>query len=328
MSMIFLPAKRENIIPLIGIFGKSASGKTLSGLKIARGLVGPKGKIAVTDTENKRASHFADDPSVAPFFALNLDPPFSPGKYRECHEEAIAMGADVHVIDSASHEWTGEGGCLQMVEKFLDDKCQDNYAKRDKFKMMAWARVTPEHDLWVNALMRSKIPVICCFRAKDKVVMEKTDEGTKITTDFDAPIARKDLIYEMLMALECHQGDVEGQQSGGYFHVRKPGPPSLHKILTQFKDEKLSPAIGELIAQWCKAPITPGSGKTLPDKKEFDDLKRELWAITKEKRTDDPSTLDQWLLDESILSDTETLKGLTLDRLKVVVTKTKEKLRK
>lgn len=324
-ELSFVQAKKENVIPLIGIFGKSGSGKTLSALKIARGIVGPSGKIAVSDTENKRSSHFADDASVAPFFRFDLDPPFTPENYRKCHEIAIKEGAAIHIIDSGSHEWNGEGGCLQMVEKFLDDKAGDDWGKRDKLKMAAWANVTPKHDLWVNALMRSPIPVICCFRAKDKIVMEKEEGRTKISTDTDAPIARKDLIYETLLAFECHQRDVEGVLSGGYFFVRKPGPPSLHKMLLQFKDERLSPKIGELIAQWCKAPIMPGATKPKASG-DIALLKKELWAITVSKHQNDPKLLAQFLWDENVLSDTEALEELSESRLREIIPIVKTKL--
>ncbi|MBF0186198.1 MAG: ATP-binding protein, partial [Magnetococcales bacterium] len=41
------------------MWGGSSSGKTYSALRLARGLVGPQGKIGVIDTENRRALFYA-----------------------------------------------------------------------------------------------------------------------------------------------------------------------------------------------------------------------------------------------------------------------------
>ena len=54
------PATQQSVKPLIGLYGKSGGGKTLSALYLMRGIVGPKGRIVGVDTENGRMSMFAD----------------------------------------------------------------------------------------------------------------------------------------------------------------------------------------------------------------------------------------------------------------------------
>ena len=50
--MAFVKAVRKRAKARIGICGPAGSGKTMSALKLAFGIVGPKGKIAVLDTDS------------------------------------------------------------------------------------------------------------------------------------------------------------------------------------------------------------------------------------------------------------------------------------
>lgn len=314
------PAIRRSVNPLIGLFGKSGSGKTLTSLLVMLGIVGRKTEkpIGLIDTENKRASHFADDPIMpVKYNVLDLQPPFSPDRLGDAFDYVAARSCGV-IIDSASHEWNGEGGCLQMLEEILDKKAGEDWKQRDKFKMYAWARVSPQHEALVAKLMRATVPVILCFRAKDKVVLEKKDEQegergkTKITTDEDAPIQRKDLIHEMTIAFGLHE---DGENGGGFFTIRKPGAPTLCAAVKAVKEDRLGEAHGKAIARWCTPP------------NELDNLKRQVWPLLKHvhggAKFDEVigGKINQFLIDENIISDTETFQGLTPDRLKQVIEK-------
>ncbi len=253
---IFAPAKRQNLILLLGIVGKSGTGKTKSALLLARGLVGPKGRIKAIDSENRRMSYHADDPAIGGFDVADLQPPYSPERYLELLNEA-QRSSDAVVIDSLSHEWNGEGGCLSAVDRVLDDRAGNDWAKRDKFKMFAWGQITPKHDALVAAICRSRVPLICCFRAKDKIVMEQKEEPgttfkkTTISTDDDAPVQRKDLVHEMTMIFSLEQR--EG--IGGYFTVRKRTTEGLYRAVSEKTfGEQLSVKHGEALTKWCANP--------------------------------------------------------------------------
>ena len=56
MSFEIKKATRRGVIPLIGLCSESGCGKTYSALLLARGYVGPVGKIVVIDTEPSRQS--------------------------------------------------------------------------------------------------------------------------------------------------------------------------------------------------------------------------------------------------------------------------------
>ena len=54
------PAERAGAHLLIQLYGPPRSGKTYTALRVARGMVGPKGKIGVLDTESGRARLYSD----------------------------------------------------------------------------------------------------------------------------------------------------------------------------------------------------------------------------------------------------------------------------
>src|SRR5437016_12185669 len=54
------PAERAGAHLLIQLYGPPRSGKTFTALRIARGMVGPKGQIGVLDTESGRARLYSD----------------------------------------------------------------------------------------------------------------------------------------------------------------------------------------------------------------------------------------------------------------------------
>src|SRR6185437_11324154 len=93
-------AVREAVPALIGLWGYSDSGKTYSALRLARGLAGPKGKIVVIDTENKRAKLYAG--LFGGWSHIDLQPPFTPDRYMAAHRAALEAGAKAVVIDSMS----------------------------------------------------------------------------------------------------------------------------------------------------------------------------------------------------------------------------------
>ena len=71
---LFKPAERKNVSLLVGLAGGTGSGKTMSAFRLAKGICGDK-RFAVVDTENGRASHYAD---MFDFDVAELRAPFRP----------------------------------------------------------------------------------------------------------------------------------------------------------------------------------------------------------------------------------------------------------
>ena len=136
--------KRHNVKLRLGISGASGFGKTYSALQLAYGMTEDWSKIAVIDTENASASLYSD---LGNFNVLNLFPAYSPERYIEAISLCEQAGMEVIIIDSITHEWQGEGGCLQIHEK-LGGRFQD------------WAKVKPRHQKFIDKILQSKCHII------------------------------------------------------------------------------------------------------------------------------------------------------------------------
>jgi len=139
--------------------GASGSGKTYSALLLAQTLAqAEKKRIAFIDTEFGSAS-------------IELKPPYTPEKYIELIREAANTDEyGVLIIDSISHEWSGQGGCLD-IQSSLGGSFND------------WKKVTPRHNNFINAILQANIHIIGCARTKSDYVMEEsTNKSGKATT--------------------------------------------------------------------------------------------------------------------------------------------------
>src|SRR6058998_1794704 len=82
------PAERAGAHLLIQLYGPPRSGKTYTALRIARGMVGPKGRIGMLDTESGRARLYSDKVPGG-FVVGELTPPYTPSRYLEAIEEFL-----------------------------------------------------------------------------------------------------------------------------------------------------------------------------------------------------------------------------------------------
>ncbi len=161
-------AKREKIYPKIAIIAPSGGGKTYGGLRLATGMAeeieketGKKARILMGNTESKRGLYYANE---FDYDIVDLDAPYNPEKFVELIEFAVEEGYDILIIDSSSHEWEGKGGCLE-----LQQQAGGTY--------QSWAKVTPRHQKFINAIADSPITIIATMRGKDQYEMSKDERG-------------------------------------------------------------------------------------------------------------------------------------------------------
>lgn len=204
MSVIQIrKAQREGARLVIGLAGVSGSGKTRTAIELAYGLSNYQpGKIGFLDTENRRGSLYADvlqrhatHPTNEAFLIGDLYPPFSPQRYIEAIEEFAKAGVEVLVIDSASHEWEGEGGCQEIAEG-------------GNPKLPNWQFAKKLHKKFVNKLLQCDMHIIVCLRAREKAKPEKQIvDGREKTVYVDLgmqPITEKNFMFEMTASLMMH----------------------------------------------------------------------------------------------------------------------------
>ena len=182
-----VPAERIASPVFAGFLGQSGSGKTLSALKFARGLVGPKGKIGMVDTEGKRSLIYADDPEVGGFFHLDLVAPYSSARFREALRDMIAAGMDAVIFDSASHEHEAEGGMLDFKEQ---------EAARGVKQRGVWIKPKMQHGRFITACRGAPIHVIFCIREKIIIDIDKTP-AEKVYL----PVCDRDLMFEFMLSI-------------------------------------------------------------------------------------------------------------------------------
>ena len=334
MPFEIVPASRVGVKELLGVYGRSGGGKTRSALLLARGIAGPQGKIRLIDTENRRGHIFAD---VIPggYEVIDFAPPFTPERYVEALE-AAEQGAGVVVIDSLSHGWEGEGGVLEMQDAELTRMAGQDWKKREACKMAAWIRPKMAHKKLVQRILRSNCSMICCLRAQEKTHIDKDPESGKnrvVTDKFTSPIYDPRFIFEMLINLEVYQKDGKG----GFSNITKITHEELFECLPG-ADEQITieprQAYRRLVRQagrknGTSQPATQPA--TSPDKerarlgKRLIELLANVHGVSAsdaksdEKKTQRTNRMTQWLIEQSILSDTESLGELPVERLSEVV---------
>ena len=145
----------------IGLSGASGFGKTYSALLLAYGITNNWQSIAVIDTENGSADLYSD---LGEYNTLTLIPPFSPERYIEAIKTCEKAGIELIIIDSISHEWEGKGGCLDIHTELGG-------------QFAHWAKVTPRHNAFIQAILQTKCHVITTVRRKQDYDMIKNDKG-------------------------------------------------------------------------------------------------------------------------------------------------------
>lgn len=260
MTVTFRPAVREQIPLLLGLAGGTGSGKTFSALELAKGIVQGH-SFAVIDSENGRAKHYAD---IFEFDHAEIKAPFRPQTYTDALLAAEDAGYPVVVVDSASHEWYGDGGCLDWHDELEGG---DN-----RKKLSAWIEPKRAHKMMVTRLLQMQAHVILCFRAEPKVEAIRKDGHLEIVpktslTGLDGwlPIAEKNLPFELTASF--------------LLMADKPGVPRPIKLPEQLKplitlDEPLTAKTGLALAEWSAGGAKPA--KTSNTKK----LEAELLTLS------------------------------------------------
>jgi len=161
-------AKREKIYTKIALMAPSGGGKTYGALRLATGMAeeikaesGKDARILMANTEAKRGYYYANEFN---YDIVDMDPPHNPERYVELIDFAVKEGYDILIIDSSSHEWEGKGGCLE-----LHQQAGGTY--------QSWAKVTPRHNKFIQAIADSPIHIIATMRGKDQYEMTKDEKG-------------------------------------------------------------------------------------------------------------------------------------------------------
>jgi len=232
-------ATRKQVKLKIGLSGASGFGKTYSALLMAYGITNDWTKIAVIDTENESASLYSD---LGEYNVLPLQSPFSPERYIQAIKACENAGMEVIIIDSITHEWDGEGGCLDIVTQ-LGGRYQD------------WSKVTPRHNAFIQGILQSKCHVITTVRRKQDYEMTKNDKGkVEVTKVGTKEVTRDGFEYEITLNFEFINDK----------HLVKASKDRTGLFMNQ-PEFIITPETGKTLIEWSNSGEVPPPPVTVKD---------------------------------------------------------------
>jgi hypothetical protein len=227
MSFIIKKASKQAKKLRILLSASSGSGKTKGALRLAKGLVKDWNKICVIDTERKSAALYAD---LGEYNIIELNAPYTPERFIEAITAAENAGMECIIIDSITHEWDGEGGCLEIHSK-LGGTFQN------------WASVTPRHQKFVNKILTSSAHIICTVRRKEDYVISVGANGkNKVEKLGMKEVQRDGFSYEVDLTLEI--------SNSNHLSLATKDRTGLFSDVPEFL---ITEETGEKLFNWCQS---------------------------------------------------------------------------
>lgn len=193
MSVTFKPAMTGQAPIITMIAGGTNTGKSWSSLLLARGMVGPTGKIAAVDTEGGRLSSLA---RYHKFDMAIMEPPFTFHRFTEYAETAEADNYGAILFDSASMMHLGPGGYVDWHEREIKRLCKGDDGKRDAVKWAARREPSMARQAMLYALLARRIPIIFSCRARELT----ENKGGKVVQIGWQPTIHRELIYDVTLS--------------------------------------------------------------------------------------------------------------------------------
>lgn len=262
-------AVRENVAVKVALMSPSGGGKTYSALRLATGMAdemekitGERPKILMGNTEGSRGRYYANE---FKYNIVDLDPPYNPEKFVQFIQFAEREGYKILILDSASHEWEGKGGCLELHSQ-AGGRYQD------------WAKITPRHERFIEAISKSPMHIISTMRGKDKYEMEKDESGkTTISKLGLGAKQREGFEYEFTCTFLIDQKTSLATYQKDNTHIFENEPAVV-----------LSEEHGRRLIRWANSDS--GKNIDMTETQEIEQQKIEKETIKKEETVSEPST--------------------------------------
>jgi len=238
-------AEREKEKAVIGFIGCSGSGKTVSALITAYGMMKeayPEAseaeiwlKIGVVDTEHKRSKLYANleigDVRIGRFRHIDFPPPYTTERYNAAVLTMKKAGAEVIIVDSISHNWMGEGGIVETHGQMSGNSFQN------------WGKLAPETTKLIKTLTQNDVHMLVTFRTKTEYVVEPNSEGKmaprKVGTK---PVQKEEMEYEFMLNFVI---DID--------HIAEPSKDNTQMF--EGHPQKITAEVGRKLYQWLELGI-------------------------------------------------------------------------
>ncbi|EUJ53845.1 AAA family ATPase [Listeria fleischmannii] len=207
MDMVIEQARREKLKVHLLLSGMTNSGKTVSALLIAKGILEGMypdepdeahwGMIGLIDTEHRRASLNAQKKvsgtTIGEFKVVNLDAPYTVERYEQALQLLVRNFCQVVIVDSITHNWEGLGGILHKVDEIGG-------------KFNAWGKVKPDLKRFQDIIVNSQVHVISTVRVKQDYVVVPNEKGQMAPVKVGLKnITKDDLDYEFSIAFRLDE---------------------------------------------------------------------------------------------------------------------------
>lgn len=177
------PAARQEEPLLIGLVGPPGGGKTLSSLKVAKGIQAVRGgPIVLIDTEGGRSRKYCD---LIPFEIVEFQPPCRSERFLEAIKAQLPKNPAAIIVDSASEEHEGEGGYLEWHDEMIPKMGGNEWA--------AWSKPKASRKKLISGILHIKTPLIFTFRAREKT----KQDGKKVVNIGWQPVAPLEIVHTL-----------------------------------------------------------------------------------------------------------------------------------
>lgn len=155
MNYQAVPATRSEEPLLLGMIGPPGGGKSLSSLRLAKGIQSVRGgDIVLIDTEGGRSRKYNDQ---IPFKIVEMPPDANSAAFLEAIKAQLPSKPAAIIVDSMSDEH----------ERYLSwhDEMVPNMGGNE---WAAWAKPKASRKLLISGILKIKTPLIFTFRAREK----------------------------------------------------------------------------------------------------------------------------------------------------------------
>lgn len=282
-EFLLQPATRKAVAPKVILSGASGSGKSLSALLLAAGMIDVRtdadwADIVVADADNLSSTYYVDtaftvgdgvnEPvecvTIGRFTLIDFKPPYHPDRWIKLINEVVEAKKKILILDNFSAEWEGDGGVLDWTRR-LGGRASD------------WSVTDPAHNRVLDAIRKAPIPIIATLREKQAIEIMKVPDGrggekTEVRKLGMKPKQREGIEYEfdlqMSIAHDTHTASVgTGKDRTGLFSTRIPSV--------------ITPETGRTLANWAKSGDEPVGSRgwvarraaAIRDAKSIDELR-------------------------------------------------------
>ncbi len=242
-----IPAARSEEPWLLGMIGPPGGGKTLSSLRMAKGIQSVRGgDIVLIDTEGGRARKYSD---MIPFNIVEMSTPTRSDDFLEAIRAQLANDPAALIVDSMSDE---HESYLEWHDEMVPKMGNNEWA--------AWAKPKAARKKLISGILKIKTPLIFTFRAREKTKQDVVNGKKAVVNIGWQPVAPLEIVHtlDLTCILPPRADGVpvwKSDKIGEDFIIKLPN------YLAPFIDQgkPLSEEMGAAFARWAKGGTATSS---------------------------------------------------------------------